>query len=303
MLTKAMVGQKSSTEKIRNTNKNTDKNDNSTKKEETGFFNSLKEFSKGFAEGLLNNFGVDGKESKGPSKARKIETNVKEVITPDKTKLDTPDTLEQKQKQTKEKRVQPEEKPNKFSSDIKKLIDINSKGFASLTKATNLNTSVSRQGFKNLTSSSQTNLDTLKKIQKEMKGLSLSNSKAFENVQKFAGSGGIETEGPSKAEERALLAKAIADELSALGIGATAGGLGLPGMPNIDIDTPDRRYPQKNPNDGKNTNQPKGKDAPKGGGPKTPSKGKGFGFLRGLAGSAATFLGLDRKSTRLNSSH
>jgi hypothetical protein len=44
MLTKAMVGQKSSTEKIRNTNKNTDKNDNSTKKEETGFFNSLKEF-------------------------------------------------------------------------------------------------------------------------------------------------------------------------------------------------------------------------------------------------------------------
>ena len=164
MLTKAMVGQKSSTEKIRNTNKNTDKTNNSSKKDETGFFNSLKEFSKGFAEGLLNNFGVDGKESKGPSKARKIETNVKEIIAPEKTKLDAPDTLEQKQ-------VAPKEKPEKFSSDLKKLIDINSKGFASLVKVTNLNTSVSRQGFKNLTGSFQTNLDTLKKIQKEVKQL------------------------------------------------------------------------------------------------------------------------------------
>ena len=291
MLTKAMVGQKSSTEKIRNTNKNTDKTNNSSKKDETGFFNSLKEFSKGFAEGLLNNFGVDGKESKGPSKARKIETNVKEIIAPEKTKLDAPDTLEQKQVAPKEKQVAPKEKPEKFSSDLKKLIDINSKGFASLVKVTNLNTSVSRQGFKNLTGSFQTNLDTLKKIQKELKGLSLSNSKAFENIQKFAGSGGIETEGPTKAEERALLAKAIADELSALGIGGTglAGGLGLPGLlPSIDIDTPDRRNP--NPKDGKNTNPPKGKDAPKGGGPKTPSKGKGF--LRGLVGGAATFFGL-----------
>ena len=289
MLTKAMVGQKSSTEKIRNTNKNTDKTNNSSKKDETGFFNSLKEFSKGFAEGLLNNFGVDGKESKGPSKARKIETNVKEIIAPEKTKLDVPDTLEQKQVAPKEKQVAPKEKPEKFSSDLKKLIDINSKGFASLVKVTNLNTSVSRQGFKNLTGSFQTNLDTLKKIQKELKGLSLSNSKAFENVQKFAGSGGIETEGPSKAEERALLAKAIAEELSKLGIGGDAvNGLGIPGLDMLDIDGPNRN--KTNPKDGKNTNQPKGKDAPKGGGPKTPSKGKGF--LRGLAGGAATFLGL-----------
>ena len=280
MLTKAMVGQKSSTEKIRNTNKNTDKTNNSSKKDETGFFNSLKEFSKGFAEGLLNNFGVDGKESKGPSKARKIETNVKEIIAPEKTKLDAPDTLEQKQVAPKEKQVAPKEKPEKFSSDLKKLIDINSKGFASLVKVTNLNTSVSRQGFKNLTGSFQTNLDTLKKIQKELKGLSLSNSKAFENIQKFAGSGGIETEGPTKAEERALLAKAIADELSALGIGGAGlgGGFGLPGLlPGIDIDTPDRRNPTDSKD--KNTNKP-GKDtgkSPDKGKPGSPTRGSSIG--------------------------
>jgi len=267
MLTKAMVGKKETKEKIRNTDKNT--NTDKSDKGEPGFFNGLKEFSKGFAEGLLENFGVNEKETKGASKARKIETKVKDLVTPEKTKLDPQDNLEPKQAQPKEKPVQAKEKSEKFASEIKRLVEINSKGYASLVKVTSLNNSISRQGFKNLTGVFQTNLDTLKRIQKEIKGLSLSNSKAFENVQKFAGSGGLETEGPTKAEERTLLAKAIAEELAALGIGGdAANGLGIPGMGIPDIDGPDRNKSKTNPKDGKNPKQPQGKEAPKGGGAK-----------------------------------